>query len=589
MNQLSFHCNKKNYTAKRINNFYFQLIEPDLPSLYSIGDGTYLFTTPRLTKPFCNSCFSGRYFCFLNGVILGTTQTLETLDQKQWETLFNEKFFKLVEQTHNETQKNRDNEWTIVEIDSGATLFKGEIVSYDNCAFCFPLVIKEWGEKFKEDDSGLIADFKERASKKSSLLDQESFFNFLEHSFGFISYEHSFPGSGLEPDPLHGSYLTTVFSSFPPTSEKPPTLSLSGAQDKDQYRSRLKAFMEYCERSAFTTFRTNSPVFTKVNDPHFLATITLLQSSVFSSSHDYNFETYAVWAIDLLSKEKKLIPLSYVCDAEHYTRSSSSQKMDYPSTTSGFAAHVSQAAAIENALLELIERDSFLRWWKNPEKGIALSFPEAQSQVTQLLECAKQHLDNDELELKLILLPSPFELPSIMAFITSKNHTKAPAFIIGAAARFNVQEAVTSALNELSVGLLNCIARLYSHEDPFGTIPVTYDHIKTPQDHFYLFHDPRFIEKLPFHSYVLAQKEEIVSSERFSINSLATLQEAIKNKKMNAFVIDATPRWLRPFNIHVVRCGIMELLPLHFGYPLVISMEGASNYSPKNSVPHFFP
>lgn len=591
----SCNFNKKQYTAKRINNFYFQLTSSSLPSsFFIVSDGDYFFIKKKLKKPLCSFCFNGRYFCFLNGIILGTPLTIKTLTEKKWEQLLNEQFFSSLEHV---VEKISKTEWSIFEISTQKKLLDCDIISYDHCKNCFPLSIESWNEQTQKNleaqGNALFHEFMQRSTQVSSEKDQKQLFSFLHNSFGFIAYEHTFRGSDIEPDPLKGNYLTTIFTSQPTQDEEiPPSLSLCGAQAQTKKLSRLKAYMEFCERAAYTGFRTSSPLMTNINEPSFTKQCTTLKDTIFARDYPYRFDDYALWGVDLIHNTKRLIPLSYIYDETIYYKGQAPTAGRYIASTSGFAAHTSQTKAVENSLLELIERDAFLRWWKQPETGHLFSPSFAKKNIQYLLECVRTHLNNPTLVLNVMALPSPLKVPVVMAHLTTQDETKTPALVIGTAAAFSIKDATRRALYELSVGILNLIARVQHGSALFDTPPTTdFKNIKSAQDHFYFYHHPALIKQLPFHSLLLSdeQKPSTFIETLYTTHNLEELKKEIRTQNMNAFTIDATPNWLKKYNVHVIRSAIFELLPLHFGHPLLLSMEDASFYSVKNSLPHCFP
>jgi thiazole/oxazole-forming peptide maturase SagD family component len=409
----------------------------------------------------------------------------------------------------------------------------------------------------------------------------------LKQSFGFVVHQDTFYGSGIEHDPLQGQYLTTFFSSFL-GAEGNETLLLCGGQGSTKTLAQIKAIMEYIERYALRCKLLLSPVMCE-ESLQCRDVLSLLDEKKISKQCINDINLYSIWATNVLIEQKELIPLQSIYDINSILNKKSENGFRAISTGSGMAAHFDAGEALKRGTLELIERDAFMRWWLCPESGVVINVPSVKKKSERIKNCLSLYLDNDDIEIRLIQLSSPVNIPVVIAIATSSNFKKPPALLLGASSGFDLKEVAARAIEELGIATLNIVARFQKDSQWLSKPPdlSSLGSMNSPQDHMYLYHHPELLEHLLFLPEILNQKPTKIIVDGPS--SMDELKEALKAKKMDLCVLDVTPEIFQEYGVTVVRCFIPQLHQLYFGFPLPTNMKEKSQLSVADTLPHCFP
>lgn len=247
------------------------------------------------------------------------------------------------------------------------------------------------------------------------------------------------------------------------------------------------------------------------------------------------------------------------------------------SNSSGCAAGTTPAEARLAAVLELAERDAFMRHWLTQESGVALtasSLPAAiRSRISAIqatgFEVAVQHL------------PSP-AAPVIFLFA---RHPLEMASCVSAGAGLTLEAACLSALVELESRVFSI---LHGH-----AVPMLWPRqVRSPDDHFALYTRSTYFNRADrlFHSRESASWKKVAAA--VDLPSAEHLHARMTKAQLHPIFIDITPARNGIRNgrerLSVCRAVVPGLLPMSFGFGLeprgmVMSVH------PDARFPHPFP
>jgi len=249
------------------------------------------------------------------------------------------------------------------------------------------------------------------------------------------------------------------------------------------------------------------------------------------------------------------------------------------SNSSGCAAGPTREAAILAALLEVIERDAFMRHWlaQRPGQGIAASIlpGEIAVRIRQMEEAG------------CIVRVQRLESRFAQVVLVSARHDARHFTAVGAAARACLIEATAGALDELETTVYT---RLLGHEMP-ALHPLD---VRTPEHHTLLYAQRRYY----------CRAERVLTSESFlpapafldsakgSDSSLTALLDKMAASQIAPCVVDITPARCQidqgRIRLHVVKAAVPGLVPIAFGAGL--EPRGmVDECSPGSRFPHPFP
>ncbi|MCK4265579.1 YcaO-like family protein [Candidatus Babeliales bacterium] len=590
MHKFELKSSKKMYRLERLSDFYFEINSNSLPSeKIIISDLRNLFIGPRTN--FCDFCFKHRYLCYLSEqTFLGGQNSALP---ENWQEFLSEDFFDFVDNALETSEHDLWNLWDLKSSEGSAF----ELIPYDMCDECFPRKNVELSldSEVNQEGSILLDKFLNKL-KSCPVKDNSELFKFLfEDSFGFVSYFNTFAEAGFGDKDLEKSldaHCVSTLLSVMPTSRGGSETVMCGAQDTDEEISKIKAVMEFIERYSLHNLIFKSQEmhtkeeleelekkFSIVDVSSFL---NLFDSKVTTSKGKESLYSDLVWSVDIVNASKALLPLNclYSIGKISFIRPSSS----------GFAAHYDSNKALESSVLELIERDSFFRFWFKPETAEVLELnSELQGSLDNVIKMLKVSLGNDHLQAKVLLLKSPLDVPVAFAYITSDDLSKPPALISGFGASLELDDAIYHALKELRIGGLNLIAR-FQKDSSWIDEKIdfsSFENMKTPQDHMYFYHHPSVKSHVKFLKY-FEDKEPTLLFQNIGPKNLDELRDAFKKNNMHWYAIDATPVVFEKYGVFVVRSFSPELYPLQFGANVAFDMNNISSVSVAKEMPHLF-
>lgn len=280
--------------------------------------------------------------------------------------------------------------------------------------------------------------------------------------------------------------------------------------------------------------------------------------------------------VSLVSGDKVWVPAHYIHGA---AASSTGSGALMQSNSSGCAAGPGMEAATLAALLELIERDAFMRHWltQTPGQGVtATQLPrELQSRIRQLREVG--------CSVTVSRLDSPFA----PVMLTAATHQERHFTCVGAAARDNPLEAIGAALDELETTVYT---RLLGQDSE----RLTPQAVRTPEHHTLLYAQAAYYRRAAkvLTPVTRLPASALLNGAKGSASSLARLTDKMQSAQVLPCVVDITPALCHidqgRIRIHVVKAVAPGLVPIAFGSGL--EPRGMlSNPDPASRFPHPFP
>lgn len=243
--------------------------------------------------------------------------------------------------------------------------------------------------------------------------------------------------------------------------------------------------------------------------------------------------------------------------------------------SSGCAAHLDEARAIDAALFELIERDAYLRSWLAQQPGVELTPRSLPADLRQRLQ-ALQALG---CRVSMQRLPSPWA-PVCVVYA---QHEALHFTVVGAGARSTLVEAARAALDELET------LAYVNFNEPNGPRPKPRD-VKTPIDHTLLYASAAYFRRAD----AMLQASSAVTLAKASRG--ADFDGPVAPRLLEAgrevIVVDiAAPgssidQGRTP--VSVVRALVPGLLPMSFGYHRE-PLGSVERFDPRGRFPHPFP
>jgi ribosomal protein S12 methylthiotransferase accessory factor len=245
------------------------------------------------------------------------------------------------------------------------------------------------------------------------------------------------------------------------------------------------------------------------------------------------------------------------------------------SNSSGCAAHVDEALALEYALFELVERDAYLRSWLLQRPGIALmprSLPAELRQRIKVLEALGCRVSLQQ-------LPSPWA-PVCVAYA---QHDSRHFTVVGAGARATVLDAAVAAMDEMET-----LAYVNLNEPRLQRLRPK--DVKTPADHTLLYASPQYFRRAD----AVIEPAGAVSlgkAARASDSSMPLVQRLLDAGREVVVVNIAPPastidQGRTP--VAVVRALVPGLLPMSFGHGRE-PLGSIEHFDPRGKFPHPFP
>ncbi|WP_395058840.1 YcaO-like family protein [Polaromonas sp.] len=246
--------------------------------------------------------------------------------------------------------------------------------------------------------------------------------------------------------------------------------------------------------------------------------------------------------------------------------------------SSGCAASPSRHHALQNALLELIERDAFMRFWMSRRYAVRLDFDRAElgADTTALY----RRLTKEGCRVVLLRLATPWA----HVVLSVAQHPALKFTLCGAGADWTLAGAAHKAMGEIATGVL---ARLAGVQ----TRAMTPEAVRYPVDHLHLYCQPDYFRRADFLFEVPPQAG--MPEEPLVPDSLQSLLAAFKRAGQRAYVAwqpeEGLPKDYKNRPIHVARVVAPGLVPIAFGAFLMPLGMGIALHDGWDGFPHPFP
>jgi ribosomal protein S12 methylthiotransferase accessory factor len=219
-------------------------------------------------------------------------------------------------------------------------------------------------------------------------------------------------------------------------------------------------------------------------------------------------------------------------------------------TTSGVAAHPERHVATESAVLELIERDSFMIKYLAQIKSPTIKRTSLGKFKDRIEALERRGFSVTFKDISLDLAPV------IMVYVTNEEMQYTNC---STSSDFNIEEAANHALMEVESAVLSRLSDGRSEiKDP--------SKLESPLEHGGLYHQPDFYKKAEF---LIDGDEEIdlSNSGRFAAKSWEELIEKLNQKKMDLFIFEQSvfEKYGGNQGLNIVRAIIPGLVPITFG------------------------
>ena len=245
------------------------------------------------------------------------------------------------------------------------------------------------------------------------------------------------------------------------------------------------------------------------------------------------------------------------------------------SNSSGCAAGTTQADARLAGMLELIERDGFMRHWLAQQPGTGLpvdSLPGA-------FQARVRAIHDTGFSVSVQTLPSPY---AQVIFLMAR-HAERRVACVSAGAGLGLQRALESALAELESRVFSLL-----HGVAIGRVrPAS---VRTPDDHFDLYANPTWFDRAD-HLATPTTHQPFAQAERRDLPSTQALYDGLVAQGIDPLFVDITPRQNALGSgerLTVARAFAPGLVPMSFGSGMEPRGSVASHH-PASTFPHPFP
>ncbi|MDM0122211.1 YcaO-like family protein [Variovorax arabinosiphilus] len=261
---------------------------------------------------------------------------------------------------------------------------------------------------------------------------------------------------------------------------------------------------------------------------------------------------------------RKYLDTHFAVPADQYTEMNSS----------GCAAGPSREFALEAALLELIERDAFMRHWLTQTAGRRVD-PKLLSRAVNLRVQGMTSLGCD-------VWVQRMDSVAANAVLVSATHAQKHFTCVAAAARFDLNEAVDSALDELQTSV-------YTRLTGMNYAPQRPEEVSDPEGHTMLYAQRRFFERARD---VLQPSRTLDGYPQAQASDLESLLDVLAAQQLRPCFVDVTPQrncldqGRQPLS--VIRAFIPTLIPISFGYAKE-PRAMVDHVHPRSFFPHPFP
>lgn len=246
-------------------------------------------------------------------------------------------------------------------------------------------------------------------------------------------------------------------------------------------------------------------------------------------------------------------------------------------TSSGCAAHVSFEDAAHRALLELIERDAFMRHWLRQEPGVLLSAGRLPKELRERIAA----LEATGCRVSLQHLPSAWAYVALV----SVQHRDVGFTTMSTAAGSELIPALANAVEEVEP---RAYAWLNGHA-PTVTRP---ERVESTEHHFDLYGSRRYFRRADRVLFPLNAPSQSPKRRKLPAQTTRQIVDAFASEGVHPVIVDITPQLCHVdqgrTRLWAVKALVPGLLPISFGYqrePLGM----VSRIQPGSKFPHPFP
>lgn len=231
---------------------------------------------------------------------------------------------------------------------------------------------------------------------------------------------------------------------------------------------------------------------------------------------------------------------------------------------SGYACGNTTEEAILGAILEVIERDSFMVWWYNYLRVPAFDLSDVQS--VELKQTVDRY-HSTPVSLHCANITTDIGIPAALAVMTSYEQ-RLPAAVVATAANLDAEQAMTRALQELSANQL--YVRSF-FENPYHPLPRTPYEVVNQEDHGLYYCSP---ERLPALDVILKPRRKIRARDvslPVSDNVKENIETCLKRLAkydLEVIAVDLTSSDVKELGFKVFKVLVPGLQPIDFGMGL---------------------
>lgn len=523
------------YLAFRLNRWF-------------VTDNRNLFLVP--SQGFCTYCFKYRYLSELD-CVQTTEPAMEALSLAQ-----------VIEQ-----QFRPGPNWHWFSVQERRHVREFRLIPFEHCARCMP---------------GKPASRHASKNRYAAALRSPREFNIrklgdLLFSFGFARGLYTgrrlgFPDNRFDRV-LGDNYFSRISSRIASREGVLADVSCIG-YSRDRDLAELKAMMEYAERYAF--IQQVSPMQASEHDDGIINEYLARYTGGVSASELEVLKKDSIWAIDLSAGTVHPVPARYIYDKGdiRYIRP----------TSSGFAAHTRFGNSLVNSILELVERDAFVRFWHDPLRAYSFNpGAAAERELDDLAGLLAALIGNNRLTANCFVVKSPLMLPVVMTTISSDRHDRPPSLVFGYGAGVGLEQALQGALNELRTNTSNLIYML--NHDAGYLDRSTWGRIESIPDRMNYYSTCRPRSRLYF-----LDMQNPLQGAVYQEAANDTLDEVVRrfeDKNLKIYGIDCSPACFMDLGVYVTRAFSPMLYPLQYQEERSLSLQ-YRDLSPGGEQPHFF-
>ncbi len=389
----------------------------------------------------------------------------------------------------------------------------------------------------------------------------------VDDETGIISYVQELPRQFDSPDFIYYKAEIGNTAIFGLDENQPAT----GGTSLDRDKAMAKAVGEAVERYSSAIYFPEDLILSSFSDleqeavhPELFAIHTPAQVSHRDFPLDmFNEQSRIRWtpSTQIATGIQKLVPAA--CVYCPYTVDHLSGEANVvESVSTGLASHCSYEEAAINAILEIVERDSFMTHWLASVPCPVIE-PET---LTSLHQEMISRYASYGYDINVLLATPDTGIPTMFCVMHGRWKGCVP-FIISSATHLDPVSAITKCLEELALMERLCKRVMLTSQDWTGG--ENYKHIIKLVDHLKFWMNPAVVPSADF----LVSKTQRVSLQELpdlSIGSpkgdLTLIVERVENMGYPVYISDVTSPDVRDLGMHVLRAIIPGYVPLSVHY-----------------------